>query len=200
VQPPRPYPLDFFRQPDVWGIAQALLGAQLWVRQPGGRYAIGRIVETEAYAGPDDRASHAYGGRRTARTEVMFRPGGIAYVYLCYGIHHLLNVVTAGADTPNAVLIRAVELLHDIDPDLPPRKRHTRGAGPGRLTRALGVTTAQHNGCSLRGPELLLAPGPPIAPTDVVASPRIGVDYAGPDAALPWRYHLHGHPAVSKPA
>lgn len=198
--PPAPLPLRFYRSDDVWGVARALIGCTLWARQPQGHWRSARIVETEAYAGATDRASHAYGGRRTARTEVMFGAGGVAYVYLCYGMHHLLNVVTGPAELPHAVLIRAGELLEGFDElaALTPRQRYARGAGPGRLTRALGVATATHNGLDLRGAQLCISAGPRVAEADIVASPRIGVDYAGPHAALPWRYHLRGSPWVSR--
>ena len=199
---PAPLPLRFYRTDDVWGVARALIGCTLWARQSDGRLLSARIVETEAYAGATDRASHAHGGRRTPRTEVMFQPGGVAYVYLCYGMHHLLNVVTGPAELPHAVLIRAVELLEGFDglASLPPRQRYARGAGPGRLTRALGITTATHNALDLRGDRLCITRGPRIADADIVASPRIGVDYAGPDAAHPWRYHLRGSPWASSRA
>jgi DNA-3-methyladenine glycosylase len=110
VQPPQRLPADFYLRTDVVQIARELLGKVLVTAFDGHRTAA-RISETEAYRAPDDRASHAFGNRRTARTEVMFQPGGRAYIYLCYGIHHLFNVVTAPADVAHAVLVRAAEPL-----------------------------------------------------------------------------------------
>jgi DNA-3-methyladenine glycosylase len=191
-QPTRALNLPFYQRADVLAVARELLGMRLVVLQPDGSLNTGRIVETEAYAGAEDRASHAHGHRRTARTETMYRAGGVAYVYLCYGIHHLLNVVTHQADVPHAVLIRGVS----FDPALGLSAQ--AGAGPGKLTKALGVTRTAHNGLSLLGPELWISEG--IAPTisSIRVSPRIGVDYAGDDAWLPYRYYLAGEPGVSK--
>lgn len=184
--------LSFYQRADVLIVARELLGMRLLVRQSDGSLRSGRIVETEAYAGAEDRASHAYGHRRTARTETMYRAGGVAYVYLCYGIHHLLNVVTHQADVPHAVLIRGVS----FDPALGLSAQ--AGAGPGKLTKALGVSTRTHNGLSLLGPELWIAEAEPPEPNHILASPRIGVDYAGDDAWLPYRFYLAGEPGVSK--
>lgn len=185
-------PRSFYLRPDVVGIARELLGKRL-VSHIGGVRTAGIITETEAYAGPIDRASHAHGGRRTARNEVMYARGGTAYIYLCYGIHHLFNVVTNTKDIPHAVLIRAIHptegqaVMHERRGG----KRLTTG-GPGTLTQALGIRTA-HNGTDLLGDTLYIEDGP--APPDhlVVTGPRIGVDYAGADALLPYRYHFHPH-------
>ena len=193
-------PRDFYERPDVTRIARDLIGKVL-VSRIGGHPTSGRIVETEAYEGVSDRASHAYGGRRTSRTEVMFGRGGTAYVYLCYGIHYLFNVVTHGKDTPHAVLVRGIEPVRGI-PEMLGRtgKRSgdpTLGRGPGNVTKALGITTAQ-TGLSLLGSELYIADDGYITP-DLEESVRIGVDYAGEDALLPYRFSISGHPQVSRP-
>jgi DNA-3-methyladenine glycosylase len=187
----------FFQRSDVVGISRELLGTYL-VTEIEGQRAAGRIVETEAYRGPDDKACHAYNHRYTERTKVMFLPGGVAYVYLCYGIHHLFNIVTAPEGVPHAVLIRAVEPVENVDLML--RRRNLSRltprltAGPGVLTQALGITTA-HTGLSL------LAPGNPIwieeredlLPNEsIIAGPRIGVAYAGECADWNWRFRVKG--------
>ncbi len=142
---------SFYLRDDVLAIARGLLG-KLLVTRWNGIITSGRIVETEAYRGETDRASHAWGGRRTGRTEVMYGPGGHAYVYLCYGMHHLCNVVTHEAGVPHAVLIRAVEPLEGIT-EMAKRTGKSMdslglGAGPGNLSRSLGIQTA-HSGHSL---------------------------------------------------
>lgn len=156
----QPLPLAFSAR-DTVEVAKALLGCFLVHRR-----AVGRIVEVEAYLGPHDLACHSAKGR-TARTEVMFGPPGHAYVYLIYGMHHCVNVVTGGGA---AVLIRAVEPVEGFAPD-------ARGDGPGRLTRSMHLTRAQ-NGLRLDRAPLFLAEGSPV--TRLGSSARIGVDYAGP--------------------
>lgn len=196
----RALPISFYRRSDVIRIARELLGKFIVTRRRG-RLTAGMIVETEAYVGPTDRACHAFGGRRTARNEAMFAPGGIAYVYLCYGLHALLNVVTHGAGQPYAVLIRAVEPVDGLD--LMRRRRGVIGsdrrltAGPGSLTRALGIEV-RHNGVSLEGPEVRIEDrGVQIALSRIAARPRIGVDYAGVDARKRWRFYVRDNPWVS---
>ena len=176
---------------DAVDVAQALLGMHLVVRQPQG-IAVGRIVETEAYQGPEDLAAHSVGGRRTARTEVMYGPAGHAYVYLIYGMWNCLNVVTAAAGVPHAVLLRALEPVAALD---------APSWGPGLLCRALGVDR-RHNGqdlchAGLCAPSLWIeAPQDP-RPPRVASSPRIGVDYAGSWARKAWRYFDRDSPYVS---
>jgi DNA-3-methyladenine glycosylase len=190
----------FYIRPDVVKIAKELIGKVL-VTHFGEAITSGRIVETEAYAGAIDKASHAFGGRRTNRTEVMFQPGGTAYVYLCYGIHHLFNVVTNKQDVPHAVLIRALEPIHGINTMLERTGKkvadYTLTKGPGNVSKALGIYT-RHTGTSLLGDEMYIAeddfvPGK----KDIIATPRIGVDYAGEDARLPYRFILKNNPYVS---
>ena len=190
----------FYSRSDVVKIAKELIGKVL-VTQFGEVITSGRIVETEAYAGAIDKASHAFGGRRTNRTEVMYQPGGTAYVYLCYGIHHLFNVVTNKKDIPHAVLIRAVDPIQGI-PAMVTRTGkkqadYTLTKGPGNVSRALGINTG-HTGISLLNGEIFIAFDDFAAgEKNILATPRIGVDYAGEDAKLPYRFILKDNPYVS---
>ena len=184
-------PSTFYLHSDVVAIARSLLGKGLFTRI-NGLLTGGIITETEAYAGVGDRASHAYNQRRTPRTEVMYSQGGIAYVYLCYGIHSLLNVVTAEEGTPHAVLIRAIQPLVGIEIMLQRRKKtrvdKTLTQGPGTVTAALGIDL-QCNGLSLQSDALWIAEMHlSLQASDILVSPRIGIAYAGPDAALPYRF------------
>lgn len=194
--------LSFYSRPNVQLIAQELLG-KLLVTRINNICTAGRIIETEAYAGETDRASHAFGGRRTARTEVMYGPPGKAYVYLCYGIHHLFNVVTNVAGRPHAVLIRAIEPVEGIPSMLirtgKPQAGPGLGRGPGNCSRALGITTL-HSGADLLGDTIFIARDKISNQSlPIGTSPRIGVDYAGEDALLPWRFFIRDHPGISGP-
>jgi DNA-3-methyladenine glycosylase len=179
-------------------VAGDLLGARLVHRAPGGTVG-GRIVEVEAYSGPEDLAAHSSRGR-TARNAVMFGPPGHLYVYLIYGLHHCLNVVSGPGDKPEAVLIRALELDEGVDVARArrgPRPADARlAAGPGNVGQALGIDR------SLNGTDLLLGPvsiEPRSGPMPPVRSgPRIGVDYAGPWAARPMRFWIADDPHVSR--
>lgn len=192
---------DFYSGTDVLGIARELLGKILVSRQDGYTCS-GRIVELEAYAGISDKASHAYGGRRTNRTEIMYASGGVAYVYLCYGIHHLFNVVTGEKDTPHAILIRALEPLEGTEKMLQRTGRkkadHTLMSGPGRLSKALGIHKGMSGQSLLSGSLFITDDGFRPAKNTVLTGPRIGVEYAGADALLPYRFYLKGHAAVSR--
>lgn len=186
---------DFYTRPDVVQVAKDLLGKYL-VTHFDGQLTAGKIVETEAYRAPDDRACHAFGNRRTARTEVMFATGGRAYVYLCYGIHHLFNVVTGPKDEAHAVLVRAVEPFENMEAMLARRGMEHLGrrltAGPGALTQALGIST-QHSGLSLLDTNSLIwleDRGEVVLETNIIASPRVGVGYAGDCAHWPWRFRV----------
>lgn len=195
-------PESFYTRKDVVKIARDLLGKVVITRFDG-FVTSGMITETEAYAGVDDKASHAYGNRRTVRTDIMFRKGGVAYVYLCYGIHHLFNVVTNDAEVPHAVLIRAIEPIEGIEMMLQRRKKLKLApaltAGPGALSSALGIH-ALHTGKTLSGSELISIEdrGIRIAPRNIIASKRIGVDYAQEDALLPYRFYIRDNKFVSK--
>ena len=178
--------LSFYRR-GALEVARDLLGRELCRRLPDGAVLRGRLVEVEAYDGPSDAASHGHRGA-TERNASMFAAGGIAYVYLVYGMHHCLNVVTGGAGYPAAVLVRAAE------PPAPARS----ATGPGRLCRAFEIDRAL-DGASLLGPELWLEPGRPVASSEVRRTPRIGVDYAGAWSGRRYRFVIAGHPAVSGP-
>lgn len=202
VTPFRPLPLSFYRRP-AEEVARDLLGRYL-VRELEGERLVLRLVETEAYLGAPDRASHAWGGRRTPRNESLYLPGGHAYVYFIYGMHFCLNAVTGEADIGSAVLLRAGEPLEGEE-----RMRENRGwtraprpgdlaGGPGKLCRALAVGR-DLDGVRLDRPPLWIARGEPVSSAEIVAGPRIGVDYAGEAAAWPLRFLHRGNRHVSKP-
>lgn len=192
---------EFYRQKNVCTVARQLIG-KILVTCFDDIITAGRIVETEAYNGVVDKASHAYGGRFTNRTETMYQSGGLAYVYLCYGIHHLFNVVTNEAGTPHAVLIRGIEPILGIDTMLQ-RCRKTRfdtsiGRGPGNVSKALGLQV-KHNATELLGDHIFIAEDSfRIARSQIISTPRIGVDYAAEDALLPYRFIIKGHAHVTK--
>lgn len=187
-----PLPKEFYQRDDVVQIGKDLLGKTL-MTNIGGVKTGGMIIETESYAGITDRASHAYGGRKTRRTAVMYKAGGIAYVYLCYGIHFLLNAVTSSEENPHAVLIRGIlptvglpTILERTNKD---RLSKTKIQGPGSLTKALGITLA-HNGLSLSSDLLWIEEGKTIPEEKILVDPRIGVAYAKEDALLPYRFRI----------
>ncbi len=189
-------PAAFYRRPDPTQIARDLLGKVL-VSDIGDQRTAGRITETEAYAHENDRACHSHLGRFTARTRVMYAPGGVAYCYLVYGMHVLFNVVTNEADRADAVLIRAVEPLEGVQTMLARRGlaavARNLTAGPGLLTQALGISKNQYGHDLTVGHELWIEDrGERVGEEDIIASPRVGIDYAGEDAALPWRFRLRG--------
>jgi DNA-3-methyladenine glycosylase len=185
-----PLERSFFAR-DTREVARDLVGAVL-VRRLGRRTLVARVVETEAYHGPDDRASHAHGGP-TPRSAIMFGPPGYAYVYLIYGMWSCLNVVTGEDGFPAAVLLRAAAPVRGFGED--PRA----ASGPGKLCRALGITRRE-NGLDLcsDGPLYLSKSDAP--PPRLTRTPRIGVDYAGAWARRPWRFLAAGDAAVSRPA
>jgi DNA-3-methyladenine glycosylase len=190
----------FYQRKDVLLIAKQLLG-KILVTKFDKTETSGRIVEVEAYAGAIDKASHAWAGRRTARNEVMYAEGGLAYVYLCYGIHHLFNVVTNYKDTPHAILIRGLEPVTGIETMMERTGKkvfdNTLTRGPGNLSKALGIFT-KHSGTSLQSKELFIADdGSVFSKKEIAASPRIGVDYAGTHAEWPYRFYVKGNPFVS---
>ena len=196
----RKLPIEFYRRDDVILVAKELLG-KILVSRFESIETSGRIVEVEAYNGTIDKASHAYGGRRTNRTEIMYAHGGVSYVYLCYGIHHLFNVVTNDKDIPHAILIRALEPVKGItDMLLRTGKKkldYTLTKGPGNVSKALGIQT-KHTGISLLSKELFISDdGKVYSNKEIVSSPRIGVDYAGEDAALKYRFFIKGNLYVS---
>lgn len=189
---------SFYLNEDVVQVARNLLGKVL-VSNIDGKLTAGKIVETEAYCGRGDKACHA-NGRRTPRTEVMYGEGGHAYVYLCYGIHHLINVVTNAEAQADAVLIRALEPLVGIDAMIK-RRKNTKAkltSGPGTLSQAMGVQV-EMTGADLLGDELWIAKGDPLHSFEIQSDVRIGVDYAEEDALRPWRFIVKGNKYVSKP-
>ena len=183
---------EFYLRPDVLQITEELMGKFLVTNFDGVKTS-GMIVEAEAYNGPIDKASHAYNNRRTKRNEVMYAEGGVAYVYLCYGIHHLFNVVTNNKGITHAILIRAIIPTDGIDTILYRRKQKLNkktADGPGTLSTALGIKT-EHSGLPLTGNKIWIEDrGIKFSKKDVITSPRIGVDYAGEDAKLPYRFRL----------
>lgn len=187
---------EFYTRKDVVQIARELLGKVLYTSF-NNEITAGIIIETEAYAGVVDRASHAYNNRRTVRTEIMYSEGGCAYVYLCYGIHPLFNIVTSVRDDPQAVLIRGIEPIYGIEIM---KKRKGRihlipmdGIGPGKITKLLGILV-NHSGltlCNNSNTEngiWLQDDGIQVLESEVKSSPRIGIAYASEDALLPYRF------------
>lgn len=195
-------PQKFYQGDDVVAISRALLGKYLYTCIDGAVTG-GYIVETEAYNGVIDRASHAFGNRLTPRTKTMFEQGGIAYVYLCYGIHEMFNVVTSVEGQPHAILIRAINPTDGLDimqfrRNMPVVKP-TITSGPGSVAKALGISRAI-NAVSLQGDTIWIEDrGLAFADDEVAAVPRVGVDYAGDDALLPYRFYVKGNAYVSKP-
>jgi len=190
---------QFYERKNVVKIARELLGKYLFTNIDG-VMAGGMIVETEAYSWTE-RGCHAYNKRRTDRNDVMYNAGGYAYVYLCYGMHHLFNVVTNVKDVPEAVLIRALEPIEGL-PEMTLRRgprvpENQLTSGPGKLSKALGIDRSM-NGKSLLEDEIWIEdPGRKIHPKKIIASARIGIDYAGEDALLPWRFSIKDNPWVS---
>lgn len=191
---------SFYERDNVVLIAKELLGKVLCT-QFNGIKTSGIIVETEAYNGRTDQACHSYIHGKTERTKIMFGKPGFAYVYLCYGIHHLFNVVTNKEGFADAVLIRAIEPLEGTDEILQRRKKtkleRSVGGGPGIASQALGITTKNY-GVDLLGDEIWIEdPVKAISNSRIIASPRVGVDYAGKDAKLPWRFRVKDNPFTS---
>lgn len=185
-------PLSYYRNTDTLEQAKDLLGKFIFTQTGKKNLCGGIITETEAYLGQGDRASHAWGNRKTQRTQTMFLPGGIAYIYLCYGIHHLFNIVTNIEDVPHAILIRGVfpVLGKRIMEERTGKKIPIHLDGPGKLTKALGIHTV-YNGESLIDDKIWLEDKTLIiADSHIMAGPRIGVDYAEEDAKLPYRFLL----------
>jgi len=191
-----PLPQEFYTRKDAVQVARELLGKILYTSF-NSKITAGIIIETEAYAGASDKASHAFNNRRTARTEIMYSEGGCAYVYLCYGIHSLFNIVTSVESDPQAVLIRGIKPLYGIDvmaqragkSKLPDKN----GIGPGNVAKLLGIQVS-HSGLHLFNAnneklKIWIQDDSLEVPDDEIKSgPRVGVDYAGEDALLPYRF------------
>ena len=192
----------FYLDEDVVKLSKELLCKFLVTNLHNEGITGGMIVETEAYNGITDKASHAFGSRRTPRTQVMYMEGGIAYIYMIYGFHFLFNIITNAAEIPHAILIRAIEPTDGIDIML--QRRHLDAlspkltSGPGLLSKALGITKTE-NGETLLGDKIWIEDrGVKIPQNQIVASPRVNVAYAGEDAQLPWRFRIKGNPYASK--
>ena len=192
---------DFYDRDDVVQIAKDLIG-KIIITKLDGLLTSGRIVETEAYVAITDKASHSFGGKRTLRNEHMYATAATSYVYICYGMHHLFNVVTNKKDVPDAVLIRAVEPLEGIGImiERTGKKKldNTLTKGPGNVSKALGINKI-HSGITLTGNTIFLADDNwKAAHGDMIAaSKRIGIDGAGADALLPYRFYVRGNKYVS---
>ena len=193
---------EFYLRNDVIQLSKDLLGKFL-ITNKNGIVTGGMITEVEAYAGVTDKASHAFGGRRTPRTEIMFAEGGFGYVYLCYGIHHLFNVVTNEKDIPHAILVRAIEPIIGIEEMLKRRNKinlqPNLTSGPGSMSEALGIKV-NDLGIDLTGEEIFIEDrGIKISTKEIVSTKRIGVDYAGNDALRNYRFYIKGNKFISRP-
>ena len=191
---------EFYIRPDTVAIAKDLLGKKL-ITSFGKKVTAGIIVETEAYCGEIDRGCHAYKRRFTERTKVMYEEGGLSYVYLCYGIHNLFNVVTHEKDQPHAILVRAIEPVEGI-PHILKRmgRKHfdeTIGAGPGLAAQCLGLTT-KHTGISLLGNRIWIEEGKRIEKHEIIESARVGMNFDGPYKLIPWRFRIKNSKFTSK--
>lgn len=197
---------DFFKR-DTVEVAKSLIGKKI-IRNISGNFFCAKIVETEAYLGLEDRACHSYGGRITDRNKTLYLPGGHIYVYLIYGMYDLLNIVTRDEEHPEAVLIRGVEPLENLDgisknrfgkayEDLSTYQRKNLSNGPGKLSMALEINRSL-NGKILSKNYLYIGEGEEVPEKDLVITKRIGIDYAGEDANLPLRFCLRDNPYVSK--
>jgi DNA-3-methyladenine glycosylase len=196
----RKLPREFYTRPDVLEVARDLLGKKLVVPGRNGQRVSGIIVETEAYRGPEDRASHAWNGRRTQRTETMYGAGGTAYVYFVYGMYNQFNVVTNMEDIPHAVLVRALEPSEGVA--LMRRRRRGRSeyeltSGPGRLCLAMGIDRKLDK-ADLLGERVWLEDGISISPRQIARGSRIGIDYAEKWIDKPWRFWVKDNPFVSR--
>lgn len=195
-------PQSYYENPDVVFLAKDLLGKLLYTHI-NGNITAGIIVETEAYFGVADKASHAYGGRQTKRTQTLYLPGGVAYVYLCYGMHYLFNVVSGPVNMPHAVLIRAIAPVDGLaimeNRRAMPVAKSAISAGPGALSKALGIDLS-FNQKSLLGNEIWIEePKVKVDTEAILAVPRVGVAYAKEHALLPLRFLIRGNKYVSKP-
>jgi DNA-3-methyladenine glycosylase len=193
-------PPEFYTRSNVLTVARDLLGKLLVVPAEDGRRVSGMIVEVEAYRGPEDRASHAFGGRRTPRTETMYGRGGVAYVYFVYGMYYQFNVVSNVADIPHAILVRAVEPVEGIELMRARRHQHpdhNLTNGPGKLCIALGIDRGLNN-ADLLGDRVWLEEYTRISPRRIARGPRIGIDYAEEWISKPWRFWLRDNPYVSR--
>ncbi len=193
-------PREFYTRSDVLEVARDLLGKKLVVPNRNGGRVAGIIVETEAYRGPEDKASHAYNGRRTQRTETMYGIGGTAYVYFVYGMYNQFNVVSNVEDVPHAILVRAVEPVEGLEIIRRRRPGRSEGeltSGPGRLCVAMGIDR-QLNKADLLGDRVWIEEGVTVLRRQIARGPRIGIDYAEEWVKKPWRFWIRDNPFVSR--
>jgi DNA-3-methyladenine glycosylase len=193
-------PREFYTRSDVLEVARDLLGKKLVVANRNRSRTAGIIVETEAYRGPEDRASHAWNGRRTQRTETMYGRGGTAYVYFVYGMYNQFNVVTNVEDIPHAVLVRALDPVEGLE--IMRRRRRGRSereltSGPGRLCLAMGIDRKLDK-ADLLGDRVWIEEGVSISPRQIARGPRVGIDYAEKWVMKPWRFWVKDNPFVSR--
>ena len=192
--------VEFYLRDDTLAIARDLLGKLIVVADDQGNRISGMIVETEAYLGPLDRAAHSYGGRRTPRNEVTYGPGGHAYVFFIYGMYYQLNIVCDGVDRPYVVLIRGVEPIEGVDimrTRRGPMKDINLTSGPGKLCIAFGIDRG-FNGEDLLGDRLWLEDYRSFKKSEIAVGRRVGIDYAGEDAAKPWRFWVRENQFVTR--
>jgi DNA-3-methyladenine glycosylase len=201
-------PREFYER-NTLDVAKDLLGKHL-VRVADGVKRVGKIVEVEAYMGPEDKGAHSHNGRRTERNEVMYGPAGHAYVYIIYGMYSCMNVITEGVGIPRGVLIRALEPIDGLSEmaqsrfgksysELKKSQIINLTSGPGKLCIAMGITKATHNGVDLCGDNLYITKSITTDPYQIVSSKRINIDYAEEYIDKPWRFYIKGNPFVSKP-
>ena len=192
---------SFYTRKNALAVARSLLGKLLVVPDENGERVSGMITETEAYMGPHDRAAHSFGGRRTARNEVMYGAGGRAYVFFVYGMYYQFNVVTGREEEPHAILIRAVEPVEGIDKmreRRPRAKESDLTSGPGKLCIAFGIDRS-HNGEDLiDGSRIWIEDHARVPASAVAAGPRVGIDYAKEFTDVPWRFWMRTNPHVSR--
>jgi len=193
-------PRDFYTRPDVLKVSRDLLGKLLVVPTANKKRVSGMIVEVEAYRGPEDRASHAFGGRRTKRTETMYQTGGVAYVYFVYGMYYQFNVVSNVQDTPHAILVRALEPVEGIE--FMRQRRHTHPDhnltnGPGKLCIAMGIDRKLDR-ADLLGDRVWVEDYENVPASKISKGPRIGIDYAEEWIDKPWRFWIRDNSYVSR--
>lgn len=194
-------PQTFYERKDVIEIAKELIG-KIVVSEINGKLTSGRIVETEAYVAIVDKASHSFNARRTPRNEDMYAAAGTVYIYICYGMHQMLNIVTNKKNIPDAILIRAIEPIEGIDIMLErtgkSQSDFTLTKGPGNAGKALGICK-EHSGVHIRGDKIYIVEDKKfiLPPQQIGVSKRIGVEPAGEDALLPYRFYLKGNKYVS---
>ena len=198
----KPIPQARYLSEDILDLAQFFLG-QYIVTRLNNITTVARIVETEAYRAPDDKGSHAYQNKRTKRTETIFQKGGKAYIYLCYGLHHMFNIVSGPENTAHAILIRAVEPIYGSDQMKTRRKlEHDINItnGPGKLCQALGIST-QLDGIDITNDSssIWIAEGSEVSKEEIIASPRVGIAYAQECALWDWRFRVKSNAWTSKP-